>query len=524
MKRKVLSLLLAVTMVATMAGCGKTGENAGTAESTPVANSQESTVGSTEEAGGEIVKPESIRVVMNGTVVTKENGQAAFEEQLEEALGGDMDIIFDQQDHSGYADAVSRVFASGDWPDVILLSAEQYTAYATMGALWDMTAAYDNAEFQSRLISNVNDNLKIDGVLYGLAPTRGNGCVTYVKKAWMDAVGITEAPTTWDAYYEMLVKFTKEDPDGNGVNDTYGVGAAGIVGKEAPYTNYLPEFYQDAYPDFLQDENGVWYDGFDTEAMANALARLQQGYQDGVIDPETLTQETKDTRNKYYDDTFGAFTYWAGTWNRNIMNNLESKELPTDLVVLEPIAEMGNYVERQAAVWAITTACENPEGVFKYFLEPMLDGGDVEFLWTYGAKGTHWNDIAETVVAGEKEETYEEGVFHMLPSPEKPDTLMTKNHLDPLLTIAPLDADHTVAATDEVVEACNKFFMDNAVLAPFLPSSELLNDYNGDLWDIKNEVIQQIVVQGGDVAEWMQFYKDNAGDMSSEVVNQLNEK
>lgn len=110
----------------------------------------------------------------------------------------------------------------------------------------------------------------------------------------------------------------------------------------------------------------------------------------------------------------------------------------------------------------------------------------------------------------------------MLPTPEKPDTIMTKNHLDPMLTIAPLDAEHAKAAADEVVEECNQFFIDNSRLAPFLPSSELLNDYNGDLWDIKNEVIQQVVIQGGDVAQWMQYYKDNAGSMSAEVVADLN--
>ena len=215
----------------------------------------------------------------------------------------------------------------------------------------------------------------------------------------------------------MLVKFTTMDPNGSGSNNTYGVSSAGIVGTEAPYVNYLPEFYQDAYPDFLQDANGVWYDGFDTDEMVAALERLQKGYQDRVIDPESLTQGTKDARNKYYADDFGVFTYWAGTWNRNIVSNLEAQGLDTELVILPPIEGMNNYIERQAAVWAITTACENPEGVFKYFLEPMLDGGEVQFLWTYGAKGTHWDDVEESFTIGEgdaaKTYEYQAGEFHM---------------------------------------------------------------------------------------------------------------
>lgn len=529
MKRKVLSVLLATTMLVTMAGCGNkesgsssastTSQESSTASGESSSAADSSSEGSSVAAGGEVEKPASIRVVCDGTVVTQDNGQAAFEEQLEGYLG--LDVVFDQQDHSGYSDAVSRIFASGDLPDVILLNAAQYAAYAKTGILWDMTEAYQNAEFQSRLVSNVNDNLKIDGKMYGMTLTRGNGCLTYVKKAWLDAVEL-EVPTNYEEYYEMIKRFTENDPDGNGKNDTYGVSAAGIVGSEAPYVNYLPEFYQDAYPDFLEDESGKWYDGFDTDAMAAALQRLQDAYKAGYIDPETLTQGTKDARNKFYEDTFGVFTYWAGTWERNLMSNLEAKTLPTELIELPPIAEMGQYQERQTGVWAITTACENPEGVFKYFMEPMLDGGDVEFLWSYGAKGTHWDDKEQSFTCGDKDYSFKEGEFHMLPTPEKPDTLMTKNHIDQTLCVAPLLAENSVTSTDEVVDKSNQFFMDNSKLAPFIPSSDVLNDYNGDLWDIKNKVITEVVVNGNSVDEWMQYYRDQAGTMAAEVLEDLN--
>ena len=72
-------------------------------------------------------------------------------------------------------------------------------------------------------------------------------------------------------------------------DSTYGVAAAGFIGSEAPYTNYLPQFWQNAYPNFTYDENGVWYDGFNTQETKDALLRLQQAYADGVIDPESLT-------------------------------------------------------------------------------------------------------------------------------------------------------------------------------------------------------------------------------------------
>ena len=70
--------------------------------------------------------------------------------------------------------------------------------------------------------------------------------------------------------------------------------------------------------------------------------------------------------------------------------------------------------------------------MFAYFIDTMLDGGDMQMLWTYGAEGTHWSRAAETVL----DKTYEEGTFHFLENLEKAGTLYTKNHIDPMLSLA----------------------------------------------------------------------------------------
>ena len=274
-----------------------------------------------------------------------------------------------------------------------------------------MTEAYDNSELKERITDqSVIDGLKIDGSLYGISPARGNGCITYVKKAWLDNCGL-EVPTTYDEYLAMLEAFTTGDPDGNGVDgDTYGVSSAGLIGTEAPYTNYLPEFYQDAYPSFYKNDEGVWVDGFTEDSMKAALERLKSAYEAGYIDKESLTNATSDCRTKFYEDKFGVFTYWAGTWATNLKTNLEANGLDSELVAIPPIEELGVYTERVAPAWCITEACSNPEGVYKYFIESMLDGGDMQFLWTYGVEGVHWSTAAEEV-CGVK---YEEGQFHML--------------------------------------------------------------------------------------------------------------
>jgi len=211
MKKRIISMLLAAAMVVSMVACGGSNDAANN-------NAAGNDAAGTEVA--EEFKLEKLTMVVDGTLTaTTDNGQEAFEAQWEDAVG--IDLVIKQLDHSSYKEQIGILFTSGDYPDVMVMSADTYAQYATTGILWDMTEAYENADFQARLTSTANEGLKKDGKLYGFAPTYGNGCVSYVKKAWLDKVGMTaEDIKTYDDYIEMLTRFTTMDPDGNGKNDT----------------------------------------------------------------------------------------------------------------------------------------------------------------------------------------------------------------------------------------------------------------------------------------------------------------
>lgn len=524
MKRKLVSLVLVAAMVATMVGCGASTEGAATTEATETTEAAEAPAEETAEAPAEepaaeeVVKPEKITIMVDGTVFTQENGRDQWEAKWEELTGIELEII--QPDHDAYYDVVGQTLASGEWPDVIILGGTYYPGYASEGVLWDMTEAYDNSDLKNRVIDQaLVDGLKIDGSLYGISATRGNGCVTYVKQTWLDNCGLT-VPTNYEEYTAMLDAFTTGDPDGNGVDgDTYAVSAAGLIGPEAPFTNYLPEFYQDANPVFYKDADGIWHDGFTEDAMKGALERLKAGYEAGYIDKESLTNGTKDCRNKFYEDKFGVFTYWAGTWATNLKTNLEANELPSDLVALPPIAEVGTYIERISPTWSITSSCENPAGVFKYFIESMLDGGDVQFLFTYGVEGTHWSTAAETVC----ENTYAEGEFHMLENLEKEGTQYTKAHIDPMLAITPLANDPKDTTVAPEAKASIEMFAANCRQADLMISTDEMSQYNGDLQTLKNEIIAQVVTQGMSVEDgYAKFEADGGAEWSQLIVDSLN--
>lgn len=515
--KKIVAAGVAMTMAVSLLGaCGSSKESGAGAQSTRA--------GESGAAGDSIEKPEKIKIMVDGTLMTKINNRDAFEKRWEELTGIDLEIV--QPDHDAYYDVLGQTFASGteNWPDAVILSSSYYSGYANEGALYDMTEIWENSELRAsgRVTGeDVIDNMRLDGKLYGFPVNRGNGCVTYVKKAWLDNCGL-EAPTTYAEYLNMLEAFTKGDPDGNGVDgDTYGLSASGFIGKETPYVQFLPEFYQDAYPSFIKDSDGIWYDGFTEDNFKTALTRLREAYEAGYIDKETLTNGTNDCRNKFYEDKFGVFTYWAGTWNSNLKNNLEANGFSGELVALKPIAEAGTYIERNPPVWAITTACKNPEGVYKYLIEAMLDGGDMELLWTYGVEDIHWSAKAETIL----EHTYAEGEFHLKESLEHPGTQYTKQHLDPMLSIVEWENDPGKDTAAPEARESQTIFKENCHQAQLVPSTDEMATYNGDLTTLKNSIVADVVVQGISVDEaYARFEKDGGAEWSKMIVESLNKQ
>lgn len=576
MKKKFLSAAVSSALVASMllTGCGNdsnsgnaesgsgssaasnTESSASNTESTPAESSAASSEGESSDNGGYVLT--DLKVMVDGTVNSvKQETEAqikvrdAFIPQLEaaigEAIGHEINIDFEVGDHSKYNEYVGRKFVSEQYPDVMIMSANMMKQYQSTGLLWDMADAYDNAEFNTsgRLtLTGINEGMKdSQGHLYGFAPTYGNGCVTYVKQSWLDNVGLNgDDIKTYDDFYNMLLKFTQEDPDGNGVNgDTYGFISAGLIGGEAPWTNYIAEFWQDAYPSIIQGEDGVWYDGFQTDATKAALERLKQAYYvDKVIDPDSFTAGTKQAREKWWgaeqSGSAGVFTYWAGTWYKNLTENLAKNELPSDVYELAPIAEIknswGGYLNREAPVWVIIDDGDGDnsreQAIFDAFIETMLDGDKVQTLWTYGAEGLEWSAEASegfTLNAGTDKEKvygpYAEGEFHQLPSVAEPESkLSTKNHLDPLLVVSPLTNGYV--AVGDLESVSNKFFTDNCVDAPASPSSDTYSERSADIVDARNVAIAEVVVNGGDVDAAMEKYVNTVGSLIDQILEELN--
>lgn len=391
-----------------------------------------------------------------------------------------------------------------------------------------MTDAWNNSATKSsgRLISDAEKIMKanyvrgVDGEksLYGFVPARGNGCVTYVKEAWATQAGYSKADLTskqlsYDEFYTMLKKMK----EARGVD--YVISAPGFYSKEAPYTNYLPEFYQNAQLTFYYDQaKGEYVDGFSQKEMKDALQRIQNAVNDGLINKETSTKTTQTARNDFKSSDpkteSGVFTYWAGQWAETLRGYLKTAGLDDSIIPMLPIKELGSYAERLAPSWCITShAAETgkAEGIFKYFIDTMLDGGDIQTLWEYGPKGYYYEEQAD-------------GSFKFLPKKTNAKTLYSKAHLDCNLVLANFVSGKDPGKDEqpENVTSCSDMFFEHSTLVDSPAMTEEVGKLVGDINTERYTVIDNVARGEWTVDQGMQEYTKTVGSKVEAALKSLN--
>jgi putative aldouronate transport system substrate-binding protein len=510
--KKLTAVGLTLTSVMGLVACGNNGASTENKSTVDWAN---------------VEKPEAFTVMVDGTVPRQEEWGDKFDEQLKELTS--LDFTVTRPDHNSYYDAVANsMLDASAMPDVIILSSDYLALYASQGLLWDMTDAWNNSATKAsgRLIADAEKIMQanyvrgVDGekALYGFVPTRGNGCCTYVKEAWATAAGYTKADLQKQMSYDDFYKMLKKMKEAKGVD--YVISAPGFYSKEAPYTNYLPEFYQNAQFTFYYDQaQGKYVDGFSAKEMKDALQRIQNAVKDGLINKESSTKTTATARNDFKSTDpkteSGVFTYWAGQWAETLRGYLKGVGLDDSIIPILPVKELGKYAERLSPSWCITShAAETgkAEGIFKYFLDKMLDGGDIQTLWEYGPKGYYYN-------------VKDDGSFEFLPKKSDPKAKYSKAHLDCNLVLAGYGdgkKDPGMAAQPANVTECSEMFFKNSQLVDSPAMTEEVGKLIGDINTQRYTVVDKVARGEWSVDEGMKQYTDTVGSKVDAALKSLN--
>lgn len=449
---------------------------------------------------GDVVKPTSIKITTD-TFLKPEDGMADFTSGYKTQQGVDLQIT--QPVHNQYYEKLSLQFASGAIPDVLEIGGSAIANYGSKGALLDLTSLIAKSTVLKDVDKKYTDAIAVNGKIYAYPLQRGGGTITYLRKDWLDKLGL-KVPTTYDEFITVLKAF-KNMPDNTGKKNNIPYSAAGLISDDlsVPAAMYVREFYQDAVPDFTQ-VNGKWVDGMLQPNMKAALERLKTAYADGLIDKEIVTNKTSSVRDKFYAGKIGAFTYWAGDWNRVIETSLQ-KAVATGKVVAIPAIKEVKYIERAPLGIAISSNAKNPEGIFKYLIEFMQDGKDGEMLFTNGIKDLNYS--------------VKDGVTTKLPSKLDAKIPFPKIYKAPEFSITRFN--NPITLDKRTVDSLAIFDKDS-VLAPLFPASDVLTQAIPDLLAIKKEVISQIVVGTLSVDAGIAKYTKDSKSLVDGVLADLN--
>ncbi len=218
----------------------------------------------------------------------------------------------------------------------------------------------------------------------------------WIRQDWLDILDL-EVPTTVDELYQVLTAFRNEDPNGNGLKDE--VPLMDRAGYKMP-DEYLYLF--DTSIGFWPHDGVMTFEPLEKENFVYGVKELAKWYAEGLIDPEILTRGAK-SRDILYGGNLSGFTHdWpsAGNYNRTLADSvLGFKNIP----MAPPANQHGEVIERTSRYpssgWSISTQCEDPVTVIKYF----------DFFFTdEGAAFANWGIEGETYVVnenGEKEFT-----------------------------------------------------------------------------------------------------------------------
>lgn len=480
-----MTFLVGALLISSLSACGigEADETAGRTEGSQV-------------AAGE--KPEQITLEVDSTFMADETDRKAIESQFESLTGIKLII----QDIDEYADSIEA--------DVMMISSDYYGAYASQQVFWDMSKAWEQSEVKvsGRIDEAMVDAFYIDEALYGFPISSGNGCVTYIRQDWLNKLGL-KVPESYEEYVKVLRAFTNEDPDGNGKDDTYGVTAVGLLTNSEPYVQYLPEFWQDAYPGIYQNQEGVYVDGFTEENMIKALDRLKAAYQEGLIDQEVLTNIASSCREKFYSGKAGVLTYKAGDWYGILEDNTKMLSPEAELVAIPPIKEVGNYIKDLSFALAIPSNAPNPEGVFKYFIEALVDGGAVQELFTYGIEGVDY--------------TKTEAGYQPIQGTGLNLQETNKMLINPLLSISQWQSDQAPKwLADERDMASNELLQSYCKLQPLVKYTDELINASVEISDARQQLIVEVVTGDLSVSDGIAAYRERTDALMEGVLASLN--
>lgn len=232
-----------------------------------------------------------------------------------------------------YIEKSSAIVASGSMPDLVGFPGTdtRFYQWAEDGAFLPLDDYLAHYETLGNIPDYIYNSFKVDGKIYGIPRYSQPYPVTpVIRKDWLDKLGL-EVPTNYKELEEVAIAFTKDDPDGNGKADTYGV----AIGE-----NINPNFNMGTYWDFNawyhQNDNGDYIPGVISEGRKELIQFFANIYKEGAMTKDFAVLDWASTNTEFYSGKAGIFVGGVSGMSEAYFEGLLAANPEAKLVAIPP--------------------------------------------------------------------------------------------------------------------------------------------------------------------------------------------
>ncbi|MGL4911635.1 MAG: extracellular solute-binding protein [Romboutsia sp.] len=405
------SVIISTTLILTMliTGCQSTGSSS--KEDANKSNIQ------VEESGFPIVKePITLNVMAPGVGKAEWKDMETIKDYSEKT---NINLNVTSPPQADFSTKLNLAFASGDLPDVIFaagsdLKSSMEIDYGSQGTLVALEDLIDQYAPNLKKILDENPDIRKsittpDGHIYSLPYlTREDTGIwpigpLWYNGDWLKALNVTELPKTIDEFYELLVRFRDEDPNGNGKKDEIPLSDVKLTWTK----QWLMSPFGIKTLDIEENDGKVRYTPA-TEEYKAYLQFMNKLYKEKLLDQEVYSQSEDQKKAKGQNNQVGVFQeyysfFMSGKTEEEALDYPMWQPLTSEYSK-EPVVPISPRITRGS--FAITSKCLTPEAAIRWVDYLYSDEGFEYF--NQGPEGVLWN--YETNDAGEKVKVFKDNI------------------------------------------------------------------------------------------------------------------
>jgi putative aldouronate transport system substrate-binding protein len=249
-----------------------------------------------------------------------------------------VDLKFQWVSQDNYKEKLNVLAASGDFPDSFLLAKDDFLKWRDKGVFLDIKPLLGK-------YPNLSKNLGGDEQLQFMSPKGKYYSFPYyqietqtslgIRKDWLDKLGL-QMPKTIDEFYNVAKAFTKQDPDGNGKEDTVGFSTS-LAATKTDFKHIDPIKAGFGLVNDWGVKDGKlisWHT--QNKELKDFATFMNKAYSEGVLDRDFAINKVKDPQDKYEVGKVGIDDVVPNVFYQNLVPNLKKIDPKSETVQLLP--------------------------------------------------------------------------------------------------------------------------------------------------------------------------------------------